>query len=565
MLLPKQTRRATAQREGATEPMGSTVHCDYAIVGAGSAGAVLAHRLSADPGVRVCLIEAGPRDRSPLIRVPLGVMLLTKDRRHNWLYTSAPQEGLDGRQVSVPRGKVLGGSSAINGMIYIRGHRADYDGWAALGCTGWDYDSVLPYFRRSEGNTDPARFDAYHGREGLLSVSNLRDPSALDGDFIDAAGALQFRPCADFNAPEPEGVGIYQVTQKDGRRHSTAAAFLTPIRQRPNLRIETGAEVERIELREGRAVAVIARRPDGSPLRIEAAGEVILAAGAIGSPDILLRSGVGPAAEIAAWGGTPVHDLPGVGRNLHDHVDCLVICKSRSRAPYGISLPALPARALDLVNWVTRHRGMFASNMVEAGGFVRSSPAEDRPDLQFHLIPGLKSHRGRMMEWGHGVSLHTCVLRPESRGSVTRQGPEGRPVVDLGLLRDERDLARLSKGVALARRILREPALARHGLSEVVPGDQVTSDADLRDYVRAQARTVYHPVGTCAMGTGPDAVVDPELRLHGIAGLRVVDASIMPRIVSGNTNAPAIMIAEKAADMIRAARRATTLQQTAAE
>ncbi|MCC0078977.1 MAG: GMC family oxidoreductase N-terminal domain-containing protein [Rhodobacter sp.] len=536
--------------------MGATAEYDYVIVGAGSAGAVLAHRLSADADRRVCLIEAGPADRSPLIRVPLGVMILAKDKRHNWLFTSAPQSGLNGRQVSIPRGKVLGGSSAINGMIYIRGHRADYDTWADLGCTGWDYESVLPYFRRSEANSDPARDDAWHGREGPLSVSNLQDASPVDRDFMAAAGELQIRECADFNAPEPEGVGIYQVTQKDGKRHSTAEAFLKPIRNRANLDILTGLDVERVELRDGRAVAVQARRADGSALRIACAGEIILSAGAIGSPDILLRSGIGAADEIAGWGGAPAVDLPGVGRNLQDHVDCMVICRSRSRRPYGISLPALPRRAMDLVNWVTRNRGMFSSNMVEAGGFVRTSPAEDRPDVQFHIIPGLKSHRGRMMEWGHGVSLHTCVLRPESRGSVTRTAPTGRPVVDLGLLRDEADLDRLERGVALAREILRQGPMARHGLTEVVPGDAVSGGAGLRDYIRANARTVYHPVGTCAMGTGPEAVVTPDLCVRGVAGLRVVDASIMPRIVSGNTNAPAIMIAEKAADMIRAARRA---------
>jgi len=534
--------------------MSAVQQFDYVIVGAGSSGAVLASRLSEQPGVSVCLIEAGPRDRSPLIRVPLGVMLLAKDRRHNWLFSSTPQQGLGDRQVSIPRGKVLGGSSAINGMIYIRGHRADYDGWAALGCDGWDYDSVLPYFKRSEANTDPDKDDAYHGRGGPLSVSHVPTPSPVDRDFIEAAGQLQMRPCADFNAPEPEGVGVYQVTQKDGKRHSTAEAFLKPIRTRPSLHIETGVEVLRVETEEGRATAVSARRADGTPVRIAARAEVILSAGAIGSPDILLRSGIGPAGDIAGWGGTPVHDLPGVGRNLQDHVDCMVICRARSTAPYGISLRALPARALDALNWVTRNRGMFASNMVEAGGFVRSSPAEERPDIQFHIIPGLKSHRGRMLEWGHGVSLHTCVLRPDSRGSVTRSSPEGAPLIDLGLLREDSDLERLARGVSLAREILRQGPMARHGLSEVVPGDAVDSDEGLRTYIRQQARTVYHPVGTCAMGITGEAVVDPQLRVRGIRGLRVVDASVMPRIVSGNTNAPAIMIAEKAADMIRADR-----------
>lgn len=527
---------------------------DYVVVGAGSSGAVLASRLSERPGVTVCLIEAGPRDRNPLIRVPLGVMWLAKDRRHNWLFQSSPQEGLGGRRVSVPRGRVLGGSSAINGMIYIRGHRADYDGWAAQGCTGWDYESVLPYFRRSEGNSRPGIDGALHGIDGPLSVSDLRDPNPLDRDFIEAAGQLQLRRCEDFNAAEPEGVGVYQVTQKDGKRHSSAAAFLAPARGRPNLLIESGVDVRRIEVSEGRATAVLGRRADGSPLRIAARGEVILSAGAIGSPDILLRSGIGPGAEVSALGPL-VQDLPGVGRNLQDHVDCMVICKSRSMAPYGISLKAVPRLAGDGLNWLLRQRGMLASNMVEAGGFVRSTPAEERPDIQFHIIPGLKSHRGRMVEYGHGVSLHTCVLRPESRGSVTRTSPEGAPVIDLGLLRHDSDLHRLTRGVRLARDILRQGPMARHGLTEVIPGEGTETDAALHAYIRAQARTVYHPVGTCAMGTGPEAVVDAALRVRGLRGLRVVDASIMPRIVSGNTNAPAIMIAEKAADLIREAAR----------
>jgi choline dehydrogenase len=531
---------------------------DYVIVGAGSAGAVLANRLSEDPKIRVCLIEAGRKDRSPLIRIPLGLMVLAKDRRHNWLFNSAPQAGLDGRSVSIPRGKVLGGSSAINGMIYIRGHRADYDGWAELGCTGWDYASVLPYFRRSEANTNADLDDAVHGRDGLLSVSNQRNANSVDQDFIDAAADLQLRSCDDFNAAEPEGVGVYQVTQKNGKRHSTAEAFLKPIRARSNLTIETNAEVLRVDVHDGRATGVLCRRTDGSPLRIAALGEVILSAGAIGSPDILLRSGIGPAHEIAAWGGDPVHDLPGVGKNLQDHVDVMVINKSSSTTPYGISIRALPRLAKDGLSWVFAKRGMLASNMVEAGGFVRTSAAEPRPDIQFHIIPGLKSHRGRMVEYGHGMSLHTCVLRPLSRGSVTRNATDGSPVIDLGLLSDDADLETLLKGVRIARSIMQQSPMAKHGLTEVIPGAAVQDDDALRDYIRAQARTVYHPVGTCAMGTGPDAVVSPRLKVHGIQGLRVVDASIMPRIVSGNTNAPAIMIAEKAADMIRADRHHAT-------
>ncbi|MGG7565202.1 GMC family oxidoreductase [Rhodovulum sp. DZ06] len=522
---------------------------DYLVIGAGSAGAALAARLSEDPATRVCLVEAGPRDRSPFIHVPLGLIWLSKDAGANWLFKSAPQAALDGREVSAPRGKVLGGSSSINGMIYIRGRRADYDAWAELGGTGWGYDDVPPFFKRAEANGNAGLSDAHHGRSGPLSVQDQRSPSPVDRDFIEAAGKLQIRPCADFNAPEPEGVGIYQVTQKDGRRHSSAAAYLGAAKGRKNLEIRTGLEALEVLIEGGRAVGARFRGAGGE-VTIHARGEVILCAGAIGSPDLLLRSGIGPGAEVARFGEV-VADLPGVGRNLQDHVDCMIICRSASTRPYGISVRAAPKLALDGIRWALGRRGMLSSNMVEAGGFVRSSAAEERPDIQFHIIPGLKSHRGRMIEYGHGVSLHTCVLRPDSRGSVTRDGPEGPPRIDLGLLNDDRDMERLLRGIRLGRRILAESPMADLGLSEVVPGEAATDDAALRAHVRTHARTVYHPVGTCAMGVGPGAVVDPRLRVRGVAGLRVADASVMPLIVSGNTNAPAIMIGEKAADLIR--------------
>jgi choline dehydrogenase len=507
---------------------------DYVIVGAGSAGCVLANRLSADPSRSVCLIEAGPSDTHPLIDMPLGVIWLAKNARHNWLYSSTPQPSLNGRRVSIPRGKVLGGSSSINGMIYIQGHRADYDAWANAGCKGWSYDDVSPFFERAQQD---------------LSVTDLRDPNPIDTDFMDAAMQLQIRRCADFNSAEPEGVGIYKVTQANGKRHSTSRAFLSSIGHRKNLTVLTGAEVRHLAISNRVASGVVVNR-NGESETINSRMDVILSAGAFGSPDVLLRSGIGPAQQIKSFGGNVLLDLPGVGQNLQDHVDMMVISASTSTIPYGFSVSALPRLAGETLRWAFSQRGMFSSNMVEAGGFVRSQPSEPRPDLQFHIIPGRKSHRGRMIEYGHGVSLHCCVLRPDSRGQITRTSKEGPPEIDLGLLNDERDMDRLLRGVKLSRQILMQQPMAKHGLSEIVPGKAAQTDDELRAAIRAHARTVYHPIGTCAMGTGPRAVVDPSLRVKGISNLRVVDASVMPTIISGNTNAPTIMIAEKAADMI---------------
>jgi len=480
---------------------------DYIIVGAGSSGAVLANRLSEDPTVTVGLIEAGPQDTHPLIKIPLGLIGLAKSKRVNWLFNTTPQAGMNNRNIGVPRGKVLGGSSAINGMIYIRGHRADYDDWAAGGCTGWGYDDVLPYFKKSEANTNAALDDALHGRGGPLSVSDLKDANPMDSVFVDAAGRLQYHACDDFNTAEPEGVGIYQVTQKNGKRHSTATAFLNPVKGRANLCVMTGEMVKGLTFDGLRVTGVSLSEGD-----ITARHEVILSAGAIGSPDILLRSGVGPATQVKSAGGDVVLDAPQVGTNLQEHVDIMLINASRSIASYGVSLRALPRLALDAVRWVTSNSGMLSSNMVEAGGFIRSHPGAPRPDLQFTFIPGKKSTRGRMVEWGHGVSLHTCLLRPKSRGSITRSAPHGAPDIDLGLLNDEADVALLARGAQIARDVVAQEPFRAHGVEEIHPGPSVQGDSAFREFVRNNAKTIYHPVGTCAMGQNANAVVDPRLR-----------------------------------------------------
>lgn len=523
---------------------------DYIVVGAGSAGCALAHRLSEDPGRTVLLLEAGRKDNHPLIKMPLGLIWTTKAKRLSWNEQTTPQDGLKGAAIRVPRGKVMGGSSAVNGMIYIRGHRADYDGWAEAGCTGWDYASVLPYFKRAENNQRDGVDTELHGTGGPLFVSDQRSANATDNDFVEAAGQLQYRACPDFNTPEPEGMGIYQVTQKEGRRCSAAHAYIAPVRSRTNLTVITQADVRKVVIEGGRATGVQYTDAQGQSCLAEAGGEIVLSCGAIRSPHLLMRSGLGPAAQLKEAGIDVVRDIAAVGRNLHDHVDIMIINKTRSMTPVGVSLQALPRLVGDGLNWIFRKRGALSSNMVEAGGFIRSQPSELRPDLQMHFIPGLKSHRGRMIEYGHGVSLHTCLLRPKSRGSVTLDAHTGAPRIDLGLLTDQDDVARLIRGVRIARQVLAQPPLAQHGLTEVIPGEGAKDDGALEDFVRKHARTVYHPVGACRMGDDAASVVDPRLKVRGVDGLRVADASIMPSIVSGNTNAPAIMIGEKAADMI---------------
>lgn len=522
---------------------------DYIVVGAGSAGCVLANRLSADSRNRVCLVEAGGKDSHPFIKMPLGLVWMNKSKRHSWNYQTTSQNGLKGKSISVPRGKVLGGSSAVNGMIYIRGHKDDYDAWAAEGCDGWDYASVLPYFKRSENNQRTGIDRDHHGLSGPLYVSDQRSPNASDQDFFDAAQSLQYRSCDDFNTGTAEGVGLYQVTQKNGERCSSARAYLAPILDRPNLTIITQADVRRIAISDGRASSLICTSPDGQ-VELKAKREIILSAGAFGSPHILMRSGIGPGAQLQAAGLQVNVDRADVGQNLHDHVDVMVINRSRSMTPVGLSLRALPRLVGDALAWTFARRGAFTSNMVEAGGFIRSTPQEERPDLQLHFIPGRKSHRGKMLEYGHGMSLHTCLLRPKSRGRVTLGSPNGAPNIDLGLLTNRDDVTRLMRGIGIARNIMAQPQMTQHGLTEILPGEDVQDDAALESFLRTHSRTVYHPVGTCRMGSDDGAVVDPQLRVRGIDGLRVADASIMPQIVSGNTNAAAIMIGEKAADMI---------------
>jgi choline dehydrogenase-like flavoprotein len=523
---------------------------DYVIVGGGSAGCVLAGRMSEDPAVRVCLIEAGPPDRHPLIHIPLGVTWLIKHPRLNWCYWSAPQQHVAGRRIFLPRGRVLGGSGAINGTIYIRGHRTDYDDWAAWGNPGWSYAEVLPYFRKSENN-EQFTASPYHGVGGPMNVSDCESYNPLTDIMLEAADSLQLPRTEDFNGREQEGFGRRQVTVRGGRRESTATAFLRDADKRKNLTIICDALVSRVVF-DGRRATGVEIVQAGERRQIDARREVILSAGVFATPAILMRSGIGDGAELQQHGIDVVHHAPQVGRNLQDHISSPVQYSTPTTIPYGISWRTLPWLGWSVINYALFRRGIFANTALHAGGFVRSRPGLDRPDIQFILMPAERTPDGRM-GIGHGYGLITILLRPKSSGTVklAGPGPELAPVIDPRFYSAPDDLDDMLRGLRLARRILEAPAWDRVHGAEIRPGPQAQSDEALKDYIRASSQTCFHPVGTCAMGKDAQHVVDAELRVRGVDALRVADASIIPRMIGGNTNAPVIMIAEKAADMIR--------------
>jgi len=523
---------------------------DYVIVGGGSAGCVLAARLSENPFVRVCLLEAGPADKSVLLHCPAGLALLAKNGAYNWGFETVPQPGLGVRPGYQPRGKVLGGSSSVNAMIYVRGQPEDYDGWASEGNPGWGWHDVLPYFRRSEHNERGA--DAFHAQGGPLNVMDLRSPHRFGSFFVEAAQQAGHRFNADFNGAHQEGVGLFQVTHKNGERFSAAKAYLTPNLARTNLHVMTGATTTKIRLDGARATGVEVRI-EGVAAFVRARREVLVSAGALQSPQLLMLSGIGPAQHLRSFGIEVRHDLPGVGRNLHDHVDVIAVVDAPHLTDlFGLSLRGAINLVKGVFEWRGRRSGLLTTNFAEAGGFARSGPGVDRPDLQFHFLIGKLIDHGRKTALGHGYSCHVCLLRPKSRGSVTLASadPAAPPRIDPNFLGERDDVDVLGRGFKAMRRILAQPALAGHGARELATSASAQSDAEIEAFIRAHADTIYHPVGTCRMGRGALDVVDAELRVHGVDGLRVVDASIMPSIVSGNTNAPTIMIAEKAAAMI---------------
>ncbi|WP_439814582.1 GMC family oxidoreductase [Zavarzinia sp. CC-PAN008] len=520
---------------------------DYVVVGGGSAGCALAARLSADPRHTVCLIEGGGSDANPRIQVPAGIVTLYNSAVYDYQFKSVPQARLNNRVITLNRGRVLGGCSSVNSMIYIRGHPNDYDEWVELGCPGWGWADVLPYFKSTERNLLGQNPDL-HGFSGELVVSQPRDPSRFSQMFVQAAIGQGQTSNRDFNGVEQEGVGVYDVTQHNGQRYSAYRAFLHPVKDRPNLTIMTETQALALTM-EGSRVTGIAVRQAGGDREVVARREVILAAGAIGSPHILLASGIGPAAELQAAGVTVRHDLPGVGKNLQEHINAIVTVQAHGHDTVGISWGNLPKVIAAPFEYLWKRKGFFTTNYVEAGGFARTRYANQIPDIQYHFVPSIRSHRGRTFEFGHGYSINVCVLRPKSIGSMWLD-KSGELAIDYNFLEHEEDARVLIEGVKSARQILASPIFDNYRGTEMLPGAHVQTDEQIMEFIRQTASTVFHPVGTAKMGTDPMAVVTPELKVVGLEGLRVADASVMPKLIGGNTNAPSIMIGARAADFI---------------
>jgi len=525
---------------------------DFIIVGGGSAGCVLANRLTQDGNHRVCLLEAGPEDRTPMISTPGAFAYFMFSRKYNWMFDSEPKPDIrNGQPVFCPQGKTLGGGSAINAMVYIRGHRCDYDHWAGLGNPGWAYEDLLPYFRKNECNERGG--DEFHGDSGPLYVSDCRNFYPLNERFLQAAEQAGFPLTDDFNGAEQEGVGYYQFTIRDGKRCSASLAYLRPARTRKNLHVVCDAQVTRILFDGKRAVGVEFQRKGGIEV-LHVNREVLLSAGAYNSPKLLMLSGIGNPDSLAAAGIAPRHDLPGVGENLQEHVDSCVLQYSLKKDGFRASVGGLASMAPHVIRYLFSRKGKLESSVTQAGGFLKTDPELDAPDVQLHFLPLLYDDSGRDLKLmaKSGYSCHACVLRPRSRGRMTLRSadPHEPPRIDLNFFDHPDDRKTLVEGIRLVRRILAAPAFDDYRGAELNPGPDAQSDDEILARAKERLGLVYHPSGTCKMGQDGMAVVDKELRVHGLQGLRVVDASIMPTLIGGNTNAPVMVIAEKASDLI---------------
>jgi len=524
---------------------------DYIIIGSGTAGCVLANRLSRDQAHSVCLIEAGPPDTSPLVHVPAAVGALLFHKKMGWRYKTAPQKGLNGRELPLPRGRVLGGCSSTNGMVYFRGQPRDFDDWAEMGNPGWSFPEVLPYFLRSENNLNFSD-SPWHSNDGPMIVSDMNRLNPLIDTFLEAAYSLGYPKCNDFNASlDPIGFNSRQGCIHNGRRVSGVTAFIDPVKYRQNLTILTNTVVTRINLANRHAVGV-EMNVGGETRRLKARKEIILSAGTFGSPQLLMLSGIGAGKELNSLGISVQHDLPAVGKNFHDHAAIGIICKTSNTESYGLSLQAFPRDVWNVVEYLLFRRGPLASFLFEAMGFMRTTEGLDRPDIQFVFQPATRPTPRFPIPVGHGYAMNPVLLYPKSRGQVSLASPDphAMPVIDPNLLGDEADIPPMLRAIRISRKILNAPAFTRYQGVETLPGPERQDDNALIDYLRNYCMTVHHPVSTCRMGGDAGSVVDPELRVRGITGLRVADASIFPRLVGGNSNAAVVMVAEKASDLI---------------